>query len=100
MPNLQPAVIPNAILSPFYRDATRFALCLQFPIAMLSLLLLDGGTAARVFGIAMSGFWTGAGLIACRRPWNPTRYDLLFWKWGFLPCLVFAGWLAAMRIAL
>jgi hypothetical protein len=86
----------SPILSLEYRKATRHALLVQTPIAVLALLLLDGGYTAKVCGLAMLGFWLVAALIAVRRPWNPTAFDLWYWRWGFIPCFVFALFLAAM----
>jgi hypothetical protein len=87
--SLMPAT--QIVLAPEYRTATQTALALQIPIAVLCLLMLDGGQLARVCGIAMLGFWIVAAEIAVRRPWSPTKTDLWYWRWGFVPCFVLAG---------
>jgi hypothetical protein len=73
------------LMSSKYRKATRTALWVQVPTAILCLLMLDMGVTAKYCGTAMLGFWLGAVLIAARRPWNPTVNDLRYWRWGFIP---------------
>jgi hypothetical protein len=72
-------------LSSLYREAVYFTLRQQVPLALLCLLLLDGGRTAKVCGIAMLGFWVGAVMIIARRPTSPNPGDLAFLRWGFLP---------------
>jgi hypothetical protein len=83
------------IISPHYRSAAGRALRVQIPLAIVSALMLDGGRIARCCAAALLGFWIVALVIAFRRPWAPTQFDLWLWRWGFLPCfiiaLVFAG---------
>lgn len=79
-------------LSSRYRDAIYFTLfSQQLPIAVLCLLLLDGGRCARVCGIAMVAFWSAVALVMARRPDAPEPSDLLYLRWGFLPVLVLSG---------
>jgi hypothetical protein len=78
----------DEILNPHYQAAMRTALCIQLPIAVVCLLMLDFGVSAKYCGTAMLGFWLGAAFIAARRPWTPTSADLWYWRWGFLPCFV------------
>lgn len=73
------------ILSSDYRRAALFSLTLQFAIAVVCLMLLDGGVMAKGCGAAILLFWVVAGLVALRRPASPTTGVLWFWKWGFLP---------------
>jgi hypothetical protein len=80
----------DAVLSSEYREATRIALSLQIPIAIICLLILDQGQLARICGIALLAFWMLAAEIALRRPWTPTRMDLWYWRWGFVPCFAAA----------
>src|SRR4051794_21374872 len=80
------------VLSAEYREPVRFTLLQQVPVAVLCLLMLDGGRMARVCGIAMVGFWCGVFLLWLRRPRQPTRTDLAFLRWGFFP--IFAASLA------
>ena len=64
-------------------------------IAGLCLLMLDGGQLARVCGIALLAFWIVAAEIALRCPWLPTRGDLWYCRWRFVPCLATAMWFAS-----
>lgn len=84
------------LLSPEFREATRVALALQIPFAILCLLLLDGGRMALICGVAMLGFWCIAGVIAVRRRWSPTFGDLFFWRWGFVACFALAVLMASL----
>jgi hypothetical protein len=84
------------ILSPQYRAAARVALLTQLPVATLSLLVLDSGWTAKICAGVMIGFWLAAALIATRRPWTPSAGDLLFWRWGFVPCFLIAWTVAAI----
>lgn len=86
----------NAVLSPEYREATKVALSLQIPIAILCLLILDGGYLSRLCGVGMLAFWLVAGEVALRRPWRPAPSDLWYWRWGLIPCFAAATWLAGM----
>ncbi|MFO0908303.1 MAG: hypothetical protein U0794_08075 [Isosphaeraceae bacterium] len=74
-------------LSDSYRGALHFTLAQQVPLAMICLLLLDGGRMSRVCAIAMFGFWAAAALILARRPHTPAAGDLAFLRWGFVPLL-------------
>jgi hypothetical protein len=82
------------ILSPKYRDAARASLWLQVPLGVISILMLDGGGTAKVFAVTLAGFWLSAFLLAFRRAFSPTTTDLMFWRWGFLPCFVLAHFVA------
>jgi hypothetical protein len=77
-------------LSDEYRRPIRVALYQQAVVAILCLLMLDGGQLAKLFGLVMIGFWTGAALIMFRRPVNPTEVDKLLIKYGFVPLFVAA----------
>jgi hypothetical protein len=80
--------LSRELITPTYRDATQTALWVQVALAILSILVLDGGVTARYSGVAMLGFWFGAALIAARRPWAPTINDLRYWRWGFIPVFI------------
>ncbi|MEX1229295.1 MAG: hypothetical protein WEB58_03590 [Planctomycetaceae bacterium] len=73
------------VISPLFRDAFITGLKIQLLLAMLSLMILDSGRTAKICGLSLLGFWIVAALIALQRPWTPTRGDLLFWRWGFVP---------------
>ena len=74
-------------LSPAYRSAIWFALALQIPIALVLVLLLDGGHLTRIGGYSMIAFWLGALAIVWRRPERPTLFDLAYVRMGYLPIL-------------
>lgn len=81
------------ILSPAYRVAVHSALKLQVPVAILLLLMLDNGMTARIGGCVMAGFWLGVAAVMIRRPWTPTRLDLVFIRLGYIPLLVLGIWM-------
>ena len=51
------------VVSETYRPPVMFALKLQIPIAILCVLMLDGGQLARVCGVAMAAHWLGILLL-------------------------------------
>src|SRR5690348_7806288 len=79
---------PMSPASAVYREPVCFALLQQIPTATLCLLVLDGGSMARVCGSAVAGFWVGTAWLVARRPSRPSRTDLLFIRWGFFPLLI------------
>ena len=72
-------------LSDDYRRPIRVAIYQQIAIAILCLLILDGGRLAQLCGIVMSGFWVGAAFVIIRRPRNPTEADKTLIRCGFVP---------------
>ncbi len=66
------------------------AVGLQLVVGILSLLILDGGTTARICGIGLLAFWGGATCVICRRPRHPTRFDIALLRFGYLPLIVVA----------
>jgi hypothetical protein len=86
-------------LAPAYRGAVKVALALQVPIAILLLLMLDGGFSARIGGCVMAGFWIGAAVIMVRRPKEPKPLDLLYVKWGYAPLLLLGLAIAGAIVA-
>ncbi len=78
------------VISPAYDRVIRKTLILQLFIGVIALLLLDGGITARVVGIALTIFWLSAAVLISRRPYNPTRVDLAFLRWGFWAILAIA----------
>ena len=69
--------------SPIYE-----AVALQLVIGILGLLILDGGTIARICGIGLIAFWGGATVLICRRPQSPSRVDIELIRFGYLPVVV------------
>lgn len=63
---------------------------LQAIIAVLSLMILDGGTIARICAIALIGFRGGTALLILRRPTTPTSFDLTFVRFGYLAVVLLA----------
>lgn len=77
------------------------ALAIQVVIGILSLMTLDGGRVAQVCGVALVAFWGGAAVLICRHPNTPSRGDLQFIRFGYLPVVVLAfflvGWIWQLR---
>jgi hypothetical protein len=86
----------GAFASPAYDRVIRRALLTQLIVGFLAALMLDGGTSARVVGVAVLGFWLCAAVVILRRPHEPTKFDLAIVHWGFWPIL----FIAALRQAL
>lgn len=80
-------------ISPSYRRPVFEAVGLQVLLGFLSLLILDGGTTARICGIALIAFWGGAAVLIWRRPQSPTRTDIQLLRFGYLPLVVVAFFL-------
>jgi hypothetical protein len=85
----------SPIVSEAYRRPVVFALLLQFAVATVSLLMLDGGLLASLFGGAVAGFWCGVAIIFCRRPFRPTDSDLIYIRVGTVLAFALAS-LAAL----
>ena len=77
-------------ISPSYRKPVFEAVALQALLGLLSALILDGGTTARICGIALVAFWGGAAVLIWRRPQSPTRIDIELLRFGYLPLVVIA----------
>lgn len=80
----------RVLVSPRYQVDVLFTLGAQSFVALLALLLLDGGQMARVVGVAMLAYWISVAGIMLRRPQTPTNIDLATVRWGFWPILVAA----------
>jgi hypothetical protein len=80
-------------ISSSYRKPVFEALVLQMLLGLLSALILDGGTTARICGIALIAFWAGAAVLIWRHPQMPTRTDITFVRFGYLPVVVLAFFL-------
>jgi hypothetical protein len=86
----------NLPLSDDYRRPIRAALYQQITIAVLCMLMLDGGGTAKFCGVVMLGFWSGAALIMARRPMTPTTLDKILIKYSFMPLFAVAGMIAQL----
>ena len=71
-----------------YKDSIKFALVQQITILLLSAGVLDGGDMFSICLIPFLAFWTCVFLIRLRRPETPSRFDLLFIKWSYIPLCV------------
>jgi hypothetical protein len=80
-------------ISPNYRIPIFEAVALQALLGLLSMLILDGGTTARICGIALVAFWGGATVLIWRRPQSPTKTDVELIRFGYLPLVVVAFFL-------
>src|SRR5437588_3005314 len=80
-------------ISPRYGKPIFEALALQAVLGLFSLLILDGGTTARICGIALVAFWGGATVLIWRRPQSPTKTDIELIRFGYLPLAVLAFFL-------
>ena len=80
-------------ISQSYRRPVFEAVGVQVLLGVLGLLNLDGGTTARICGIALIAFWAGAVVLVLRRPLSPTRMDIALIRFGYLPLLVVAFFL-------
>jgi hypothetical protein len=71
-----------------YKDAIKLALVQQVTILLMSAGVLDGGDMFAICLIAFVAFWAWALLVRHRRPQTPTKFDLLFVKWSYIPLCV------------
>ena len=62
-------------------------------LVFFSMLMLDGGTTARICGIALIAFWGGAAVLIWRRPQSPTQKDIQLLRFGYLPLVLVAFFL-------
>src|SRR5437667_5386440 len=72
-------------ISDQYRRPLTTAIVFSAILAILSALMLDGGQAARLTAIGLLFFWACVLVGMWRRPFNPTRFDLVLIGWGCAP---------------
>ena len=77
-------------ISPKYDSPIFEAVAIQLILGILSALIIDDGTVARICGIALVAFWGGAVVLIWRHPQSPTRTDIELIRFGFLPVAVLA----------
>jgi hypothetical protein len=77
----------RTMISAEYDRVIRNALITQAVLGSFAALILDGGIIARVVGVAVLAFWLCVAILVLRRPFKPSRIDLLFIQWGFWPVL-------------
>jgi len=80
-------------IAPSYRTPIFEAVGLQTVLGILSMMILDGGTTARICGIALVAFWGGVTVLIYRHPKSPSKIDIQLIRFGYLPLAVFAGFL-------
>ena len=79
--------VSQLIPSP-YRGAIRDAIYVQVPVIFLSGFSLDGGDLGAMCLIAALAYWCATVLLVVRRPDAPSRLDLAFVRFGYLPLAV------------
>ena len=77
-------------ISPAYQRPVWTAVVFQVFTQVLFMLMVDGGLMASVGLCTMTAFWAGAVAIMWRRARQPTRLDLLYVRWGYVPLLLIA----------
>jgi len=77
-------------ISAAYRSPIFEAVGIQVVVGLLSALILDDGTAARICGVAIVAFWAGVAALIARRLSSPSRVDIFLVRFGFLPVVVLA----------
>jgi hypothetical protein len=70
-------------LSKEYWPALQIALVFQVIFLILGGLMLDGGLCAQFVFFSLLAWWGGFGIMAFRRPLNPTKVDLFLIRWSF-----------------
>ena len=85
------------IISPSYKRPITVALIAQVLTALLSSLILDGGTVARICGIALVAYWGGVAVLIWRRPQNPTKVDLALIQLGYF-LIIGLAWFLVLGI--
>ena len=82
-------------ISPKYDGRLFEAVAFQVVLGLLSLLVLDGGRVAQVFGIALVAFWCGAAVLIWRHAKSPSRVDLQLIRYGYFAVLLISFLLVA-----
>jgi hypothetical protein len=69
-------------IHPAYDHQIWFSIAQQVILTILACLVLDEGEVAHGMGAILVGYWIGTVIILLRRPFSPTKGDLLFVRWG------------------
>ena len=77
-------------ISPKYDSPIFEAVVIQIIVGLCGLLAIDPVGIAQVFGIVLLAFWGGVAVLIFRHPQTPTKTDLLFISFGYLPIIVLA----------
>ena len=78
-------------ISPTYRIPILRTFVAQALVSVIASLVLDGGTAFEVVGIAVAAYWGALVIIVLRHPLTPSRGDLLWARLGFAVSLALAA---------
>lgn len=87
----------SSLFLPFasdYDPAIKSAVIQQVIFLILGGLTLDGGYLGRACCVATLAHWVAILLIVVRRPFLPTKVDLIVIRYAFFLVLLFVGWLA------
>lgn len=95
--SLAPAADTQAYRQP-RSDFLPLVLTQQVPLLLLAALLLDGGQAFRIFGVAAIAHWSVIAMIQLRRR-KFTRGDEFLIRWGFIPLAVFTGLIVPLVVS-
>jgi hypothetical protein len=77
-------------ISESYDSAIFEAVSIQIVLGLVSLMILDGGTIARICGIALVAFWSGVAVLIFRHPASPSMMYLQVIRFGYFPVVVIA----------
>ena len=83
-------------LSKDFFSALKMGMIVQFSLLILTALMLDGGWMCRLCIVAVTGHWVGIGIIALRRRCAPTKFDLLFMRYGAVILTIAAPFIASV----
>ena len=79
----------RALLAPSpYKESLKAAIIQQGIVLLLAAGILDGGDVFAICLIAVVAFWVGVWLVRRHRPTAPSRLDLVFIHWGYMPLCV------------
>jgi hypothetical protein len=70
-------------ISPKYDSPIFEAIAVQIFVAIVGALIIDPIGLAQVLGIALLAFWGGVVVLIWRHPQSPSRFDLVFIRFGY-----------------
>ena len=72
-------------LSTDYRNAVRVAAVVQVVMGLFISRSIDAGVSFELWWRAVVAFWGVFIVMILRRPYTPTKVDLILVRWGFIP---------------
>ncbi len=88
---------PPKVVATRLRPAIRVALIQQSILAVLCVLMMDGGRLAKICAAALIGYWLAVAWLMSVRPHPLSPVDFHFIRWGSVPlfflAIGLAGWL-------